>query len=110
MGEGGSWGEGWGWHTFRHLRHTAGLQPEGGLPFLGSPSAAVLLVLGAAELALPLRLLAAVRAQADHTLLPHQKLAPVPIAHHNHLLCRIQSLQLDAVWCCRNTAGDATGL
>ena len=72
--------------TFGELRHTARLQPEGGLPFLGCPSAAVLLILGAAELTLPLRLLAAVRAHADHTLLPHQKLASVPVAHHNHLV------------------------
>ena len=71
--------------TFRDLRHTARLDPEGGLPLLGCPSTAVLLILGAAELALPLWLLAAVRAHADHTLLPHQELASVPIADHNHL-------------------------
>ena len=71
--------------TFRDLRHTARLHSEGGLPFLGCPSAAVLLILGAAELALPLRLLATVGAHADHTLLPHQKLASVPIAGHNDL-------------------------
>ena len=71
--------------TFRELRHTARLHSEGGLPLLGRASAAVLLILGAAELALPLRLLAAVRAHADHTLLPHQKLAPVSVADHNDL-------------------------
>ena len=71
--------------TFRHLRHTARLYSEGGLPLLGCPSAAVLLILRAAELALPLWLLATVGAHADHTLLPHQKLATVPIADHNDL-------------------------
>lgn len=71
--------------TFRDLGNTARLHSEGGLPLLGCPSAAVLLILGAAELALPLRLLAAVRAHADHTLLPHQKLASVAVAYHNNL-------------------------
>lgn len=71
--------------TFRDLRNTARLHSEGGLPLLGCPSAAVLLILGAAELTIPLRLLAAVRAHADHTLLSHQKLASVPIANHNNL-------------------------
>ena len=88
--------------TFRHLRHTAGLHPEGGLPLLGSTSATVLLILGAAELPLRLGLLAAVRAQADHSLLAHQELAPKPVAHHNHLhrhvvnlLCCVESSWLD---------------
>lgn len=71
--------------TFRHLWNTAWFYSEGCLPLFGCTSAAMLLILSAAELALNVWLLTAVTAHADHPLLPHQELATKPIAHHNDL-------------------------
>ena len=80
--------------TFRDLRHRARLYSEGGLPFLGSPSPAVLLILGAAEFPVCLRLLFTVVTEADHPLQTQQKDAAVAIAHDNNLqsnpvVCRL---------------------
>lgn len=83
--------------TFRNLRNTARLYSERGLPLLGCPSATVLLILSAAELTIPLRLLAAVRAHADHTLLPHQEMASEAVAYHNNLKKTIKRVQ-DHSW------------
>ena len=74
--------------TFWDFRDTAGLNPEGGLPLLGCSSSTVLLVLGAAELTLCLRLLAAVSAHADDALKAQQEDATVAVAHHNDLHSR----------------------
>ncbi len=77
--------------TFWDFRDTAGLNPEGGLPLLGCSSSTVLLVLGAAELTLCLRLLAAVSAHADDALKAQQEDATVAVAHHNDLHSKTRS-------------------
>ncbi|KAA6426581.1 MAG: hypothetical protein FRX49_03691 [Trebouxia sp. A1-2] len=67
------------------LGHTAWLDSEGGLPLLGGSSSTVLFILGAAELTLCFRLLAAVGAHADDALEAQQEDATVAVAHHNDL-------------------------
>ena len=82
--------------TFWHFRHTAWLNPERGLPLLGCTSAAVLLILGAAELPFCFGLLTAVSAHADDPLQAQQEDAAVAIAHHNDLQSKCLSCLLAA--------------